>query len=75
MDEPEYLTVQQVAKMLQFSSISIYRKLKHGDIPGAQRVGRTWRISRSVLEASFRQPTISAEARQALVQALPLNGH
>jgi excisionase family DNA binding protein len=46
----EVLTVKETAKVLRMSENSVYETVKRGQLPGVIRLGRTIRISRSVLD-------------------------
>lgn len=48
MEEPEYLTPDQVAEKLQMNPSVVRRMLASGKLPG-KRVGRIWRVSASSL--------------------------
>jgi excisionase family DNA binding protein len=41
--EARFLTVQEVAKLMRVSSMTVYRLIKAGDLP-AVRVGRSFRV-------------------------------
>jgi excisionase family DNA binding protein len=56
----DILTVQEVAKMLGLSEVTIYRLAKKGEIP-ARKVGRSWRFSRSAIERWIRKESASWE--------------
>lgn len=45
----EYLTVEQVALLIQYDPLTIYRKVKKGQIPGVIRNGRTIRFYRALV--------------------------
>ena len=45
-----FLTVQEVAKLIRVSSMTVYRLIKAGDLP-AIRVGKNFRIRRSDVES------------------------
>ncbi len=45
----DVLTVDEVAKLLKLSKITIYRLIKTGEIP-AYKVGASWRINKEDLE-------------------------
>jgi len=47
-----YLTVDQVAELLQVHSNTIYLWLLSGKLPGA-KIGDTWRIRKSDIDAFF----------------------
>lgn len=46
---PEVLTVDELAALLRVNRKTAYGALAHGEIPGGRRVGRAWRISRTVV--------------------------
>jgi excisionase family DNA binding protein len=45
-----FLTVQEVAKLLRVSSMTVYRLIKAGDL-SAVRVGRSFRVSEADVDA------------------------
>ncbi len=45
----DVLTVDEVAKLLKLSKITIYRLIKTGEIP-AYKIGASWRVNREDLE-------------------------
>lgn len=49
--DPEVLTVAEVAKLLRFNVKYMYELLSQGKIPGARRVGQSWRIHRATVLA------------------------
>ncbi len=49
----EYLTVEQLALLIQYSPQTIYRKAKRGDIPGVIRFGRSLRFHRVIALRAF----------------------
>ena len=51
MDE-EYLTIEEAAKRLKMSKITIYRMARKGQLP-AVKFGKAWRISSTKLLALF----------------------
>ena len=48
-----FLTVQEVAKLMRVSSMTVYRLIKAGDLP-AVRVGRSFRVPRHAVEEYLR---------------------
>lgn len=61
--ETEYLTVTQVAKLLQVSEHTVYVWVQTGKLT-AYKFGDNWRITPASLEA-FRKPnTVSANTEQ-----------
>jgi excisionase family DNA binding protein len=48
--EKEVLTVSQVAEYLQLSEMTTYKMVQEGKIP-AFKIGRSWRVKKSDLEA------------------------
>ena len=51
MEEPEYLTAEQVADKLQLHPRTVRRLLTNGELPGAKIGTREWRVSAAVLRA------------------------
>ena len=47
------LTVAQVAARLHVSEAAVYRLLRTGELPGATRVGRSWRVDPRRLDAAL----------------------
>ena len=47
----QYLTIQEVCALLRLSERTIYRMCREGDLPGAAKVGGSWRVRRANLEA------------------------
>ena len=45
-----FLTVQEVAKLIRVSSMTVYRLIKAGDLP-AVRVGRSFRVRDNDVDA------------------------
>ncbi len=45
----DVLTVDEVAKLLKLSKITIYRLIKTGEIP-AYKIGASWRVNKEDLE-------------------------
>lgn len=50
--EEEYLTIEEVAKRLKMSRITIYRMARTGKLP-AVKFGKSWRISSKKLSELF----------------------
>ncbi|NKB69819.1 MAG: helix-turn-helix domain-containing protein [Candidatus Latescibacteria bacterium] len=48
-DMPEFLTRAQVQDVLQISRATFFRWIKGGQMPGAVKVGDSWRVSRDAL--------------------------
>jgi len=51
----EYLTVPQIAQMLQVKPSTVYSWIRSGDLP-CERAGRLIRITPAQLELFFRRP-------------------
>jgi excisionase family DNA binding protein len=49
MEEAKYLSIAQLAKILQISRIAVYKKVKSGKIK-AIRIGRNFAIPKKVIE-------------------------
>lgn len=47
--DPEFLTVQEVARLLKCGSGKIYKMLQEGKLPGC-KIGNTWRVRQRELE-------------------------
>lgn len=47
--ENQYVTIPELAKFLGVSRVTVFKKVKKGEIP-AQRIGRNYAISKSFLE-------------------------
>lgn len=50
--EDEYLTIEEVAKRLKISKITVYRMARRGQLP-AIKFGKVWRISKLKLAEMF----------------------
>lgn len=50
--QEEYLTIEEVAKRLKMSRITVYRMAQKGKLP-AVKIGRSWRISSNRLAELF----------------------
>jgi excisionase family DNA binding protein len=48
MNEPEIMTITQVAEYLQISEITTYKLVNEGTIPGF-KIGRHWRVKKQDL--------------------------
>jgi len=51
MDDEPLLTIKEVAALLKMSDRTVYAMAKEGKLPGAVRLGGSWRIVRSKLFA------------------------
>jgi len=47
----EYLTIGEVCEKLRLADRTVYEMVRNGRLPGAAKVGGSWRIKREVLEA------------------------
>jgi len=45
----DFLSPKEVGQELGYHRETIYRKIKNGEIPGARKMGGTWRIPRWAL--------------------------
>ena len=52
---PEVMTPQQVQDLLQISSATFFRWIKAGQLPGAIKIGDSWRVMRDQLKAYLDQ--------------------
>ena len=48
-DRPEVMTIAEAAVFLRVNHKTLREAVNRGDVPGAVRVGRVWRLSRSAL--------------------------
>jgi len=53
----EFLTIEEVAKILKVTKVTLYRMARKGKIP-AVKFGKAWRISSKLLEALREGKTI-----------------
>ncbi|USN96470.1 MAG: helix-turn-helix domain-containing protein [Candidatus Nomurabacteria bacterium] len=60
--DTEYLTVEQVANLLQVHWQSVLNYIKRGDLP-AMRLGRGYRIARNDLDKFIEQRTTRGSSR------------
>lgn len=51
-DKEEYLTIEETAKRLKISTVTIYRMAQKGKLP-AVKFGKAWRISSKKLAELF----------------------
>lgn len=63
----EFLTTQQAAELLSVSEVTIRKEARLGRLP-ARKVGRSWRISRSVLEDWFKSQNPDSEGLEPAVE-------
>jgi len=52
---PDVLTPKQVQDLLQISRPTIFRLLAKGELPGAVKLGGSWRIDREQLHDHFKK--------------------
>lgn len=61
VDQPaQALTIAQTAARLHVSTASVYRLVRRGKLPGATRIGRSWRVDPRRLDAMFAEPEAAA---------------
>ncbi len=46
---PRYLTIQQVCELLQLGERTVYEMCRQGKLPGAAKVGGSWRVDETAL--------------------------
>jgi excisionase family DNA binding protein len=46
MDTPTSFRVSEILPIIRLSSSAVYAKLHRNEIPGAYRIGKTWRINK-----------------------------
>ena len=68
MVKTHYITIPQLAKLLNISRIAVYKKVKKGQIP-AKKIGRNYIISDRVLQ-NILNKRLSSKARRDLDKAL-----
>lgn len=42
---PEFLTIEEVCRLLKLSDRTVYDLCRHGKLPGAAKVGGQWRVN------------------------------
>lgn len=52
-DAPEIMTPDQVQAVLQISRATFFRWVAEDKLPGAVKIGDSWRVTRDVLKAYF----------------------
>jgi len=52
--QDRFLTVREVAELMRVSTMTVYRLIKQGDLAAA-RVGRSYRLRESEIEAYLRR--------------------
>ena len=50
---PDIMTPQQVQDLLQISQATFFRWVREGQMPGAIKIGDSWRIYKKLLKAHF----------------------
>lgn len=56
-DMPEIMTPAQVQTVLQISRATFFRWVAEDKLPGAVKIGDSWRVTRDVLKAHFYEKT------------------
>jgi excisionase family DNA binding protein len=51
VDMPEVMTPQQTQELLQISRATFFRWVQAGKLPGAVKIGDSWRVMRDQLRA------------------------
>jgi len=59
---PEVLTPEKCAEILQVTTLVVRRMCKRGEVPGARRVGRDWRIPAMAIGKLFELPGAGTSA-------------
>mgnify|MGYP000140150006 CR=1 FL=1 len=61
----DVITVDDMAQLLKLNTVALRRRVSNGGLPGAIRIGRVWRIPRSVYEAVLKNglPNVDGGAR------------
>ncbi len=60
----EYLTISEVCEKLRLAERTVYEMVRNGRLPGATKVGGSWRIKTEVLEAWLEAGGEAASARK-----------
>jgi len=68
MVKTHYITIPQLAKLLNISRIAVYKKVKKGQIP-AKKIGRNYIISDMILQ-NILNKRLSSKAKRDLDKAL-----
>jgi excisionase family DNA binding protein len=68
MEKCRYLTIPQLAKILGISRISVYKKVKKGEIE-AVRIGRTYAIPKNTISGIL-GTTLSGPAKKEIDKAV-----
>ncbi|MEL6545409.1 MAG: helix-turn-helix domain-containing protein [Myxococcota bacterium] len=56
-DLQPFLTIEETAELLRLNPGSIYKMAQRGEVPGAAKIGRAWRIHRDTLLRSLMSET------------------
>jgi excisionase family DNA binding protein len=64
MGDSEIMTIQEVATLLRISERTIYAMATEGRLPGAVKVGRSWRVLRPKLIAWLEENSASPPSRR-----------
>jgi excisionase family DNA binding protein len=56
-----YMKPLEVAELLSISRSKVYLLLAEGRIPGAFRIGQSWRVHRRILEAAVEQEALRVD--------------
>ena len=60
--DSQAFTVAETAARLHVSEATVYRMARRGELPGAGRVGRSWRVDPRRLDAALFNPPSLKEA-------------
>jgi excisionase family DNA binding protein len=55
MSNTQMMKPEEVARYLQLKIRTFYKLAKSGEIPGAIKIGGSWRIDKKQLDAAFRR--------------------
>ena len=61
---PEVMKPEQVQQKIQISRTTFFRLVQSGNLPGAKKVGDSWRIDRDQLRAYFQGEKVAAESEE-----------
>jgi excisionase family DNA binding protein len=72
MDTPTSFRVREILPILRLSRSAVYAKLHRNEIPGAYRIGKTWRINKeeflNEMKRRSRQRTLASRTLASQTQ-------
>ena len=67
---PEVMKPEQVQQKIQISRTTFFRLVQSVKLPGAQKIGDSWRISRDKLRAYFEGEEVAAESEDETLREI-----